>query len=146
MVALSFAIDPQEVPRLQGYCRPSDVPSPEVLEILQQAMMEARQAFQPRWAYREFRVESVEPAGCRLQDGSEFLIQGIPERWGPITALGLAVCTIGEAIEHRIESLFVRREFPLAYMLDSLGSMAVEALAGNSCANCARNGWPRVSR
>ena len=129
MVGLSFEIDPQEVLRLQGYRRSSDVPTREVLAILHDAMAEARQVFQPRWVYREFAVESVDLTGCRLEGGSTLLIHEVPERWGPIASLGLAVCTIGEAIEHRIESLFAEREFPVAYMLDSLGSVAVEALA-----------------
>lgn len=126
---ISLEVDPQEVLRLQGYRRPSDVPTPEVLEILHAGVAAARQVFQPRWVYREHPVESVDAAGCRLRGGSELLIQEIPERWGPITTLGLVVCTIGEAIEERIERLFAEREFPLAYMLDSLASVAAEALA-----------------
>ena len=129
MDALTFEVDPQEVLRLQGYRRPSDVPTPEVLEILHAGMAEARRLFQPRWVYQEFPVESVDHDGCQLQEGPRFLIQGIPERWGAIARLGLAVCTIGGAIEERIEALFVEREFPLAFMLDSLGSVATEALA-----------------
>lgn len=129
MAELSFEIDPQEVLRLQGYRRPSDIPTPEVLEVLQVGMTEARKIFQPRWLYREFEVESVVHARCRLRGGSELLIRETPERWGLIDRLGLTVCTIGDAIEERIESLFAAREFPVAYMLDSLGSVAAEALA-----------------
>ena len=129
MPELSLEIDPQEVLRLQGYRQPSDVPTRDVLEILQSGMIEAQQAFQPRWLYQEFRVESVSLSGCRLHDGSELLIREIRERWGRIESLGLAICTIGDAIEERIEALYAEREFPLAYMLDSLGSVAVETLA-----------------
>jgi len=129
MVGLSFEIDPQEVLRLQGYRRSSDVPTREVLAILRDAMAEARRVFEPRWVYQEFPVESVDPAGCRLHEGPELLIRDVRERWGPITVLGLAVCTVGPALEDRIESLFAVREFPVAYMLDSVGSVAVEALA-----------------
>lgn len=129
MVALSFEIDPQEILRLQGYRRPSDVPTREVLDILHDAMAEARQVFQPRWVYREVGVQSMDPAACRLQNGTDLRIRDSPERWGPIAALGLVVCTIGNAIEDRIESLFAKREFPVAYMLDSLGSVAAEGLA-----------------
>ncbi len=128
-VALRFEIDPQEVMRLQGYRRPSDVPTPDILAILQAAMAEGQQVLQPRCVYREFQIESVDSSGCRLHGGTHLLIREVPERWGGITAVGLAVCTIGDAIEHRIESLFADREFPLACMLDSIGSVAVEALA-----------------
>ena len=128
MVDLTIEIDPQEVLRLQGYRRPSDVPTAQVLEILRTAMGEARQVFQLQWIYREFQVDSADGSGVRLSDGPQFFIQEIPARWGPISALGLAVCTIGDALEERIERLFTEREFPVAYMLDSLGSVAVEAM------------------
>ena len=127
-VHVNLEIDPQEVLRLQGYRRPSDIPTPEVLAILRDAFIEGQRIFEPCWLYREFPVASTNGSGVRLQDGSELIIQELPERWGPISALGLAVCTIGDALESRIEALFAAREFPLAYMLDSLGSVAVEAL------------------
>ena len=128
MVGLTIEIDPQEVLRLQGYRRPADVPTVQVLEILRTAMGEARRVFQLRWIYREFQVDSADGSGVRLSDGPQFFIQEIPARWGSISALGLAVCTIGDALEERIERLFTEREFPVAYMLDSLGSVAVEAM------------------
>jgi len=128
MVGLTIEIDPQEVLRLQGYRRPSDVPTTQVLEILGTAMGEAQRIFEPRWIYQEFQVDSVDGSGLRLSEGPELCIQAIPVQWGAIATLGLAVCTIGDAIEERIEELFAEREFPVAYMLDSLGSVAVEAL------------------
>jgi len=126
---LRFEINPQEVMRLQGYRRPLDVPTPDILAILQAAMAEGQQVLTPRCVYREFQIESVDSSGCRLHGGTDLLIREVPKRWGGITAVGLVVCTIGDAIEHRIESLFAEREFPLAYMLDSIGSVAAEALA-----------------
>jgi cobalamin-dependent methionine synthase I len=43
--------------------------------------------------------------------------------------VGGAVCTVGDAIETRVRALFDERELPLAVMLDSVGSAAVESLA-----------------
>src|SRR5207302_6090793 len=57
---------------------------------------------------------------------------GIPEiarLWGTLTHVGLAVCTIGDALERRVTTLFDAREFPLALMLDSGGSAATDQLA-----------------
>ena len=125
---VSLEIIPREVLRLQGYRRSSDIPTSEVLNILRTAMVEARQVFQPRWIYQEFPVVSADDSGVRLSDGPELLIREIPGRWGGISTLGLALCTIGDDLEPRIEALFAAREFPVAYMLDSLGSVAVEAL------------------
>jgi hypothetical protein len=128
MAELTIEIDPQEVLRLQGYRRPADVPTAQVLDILRDAMGEARQVFRPRWTYQEFQVGSAGESGVCLQGGPELSIREIPMRWGLISTVGLAVCTIGDALENRIEALFAAREFPVAYMLDSLGSVAVEAL------------------
>jgi cobalamin-dependent methionine synthase I len=41
----------------------------------------------------------------------------------------VAVCTIGEELERRVGALWEARELPLASMLDSVGSGAVESLA-----------------
>jgi hypothetical protein len=43
---LILEIDPQEVLRLQGYRRPSDIPTPDVLAILQDAMAEVKEALE----------------------------------------------------------------------------------------------------
>ena len=43
--------------------------------------------------------------------------------------MGAGICTVGDAIEARVRTLFEAREFPLAVMLDSVGSAAVESLA-----------------
>src|SRR5207245_11797850 len=48
---------------------------------------------------------------------------------GPIEWLSTAVCTIGEGLERRVAELWAARELPLASMLDSVGSGAVESLA-----------------
>ena len=48
---------------------------------------------------------------------------------GPVTDVAAVVCTIGEALEQRVAELWDARELPLASMLDSVGSGAVESLA-----------------
>lgn len=39
-----------------------------------------------------------------------------------LTALGVAVCTLGEALENRVEALFAERRRLVAYELDALGN------------------------
>jgi cobalamin-dependent methionine synthase I len=43
--------------------------------------------------------------------------------------VAVAICTIGDALERRVAELWDARELPLASMLDSVGSGAVESLA-----------------
>ncbi len=68
--------------------------------------------------------------GDRLTlDVTTLSIPGIREAWGTITHVAPAVCTIGEALERTVSELWAARELPLAAMLDSVGSGAVESLA-----------------
>jgi cobalamin-dependent methionine synthase I len=62
-------------------------------------------------------------------DGEPLTIPGIGPRWGAVEHVAAAVCTIGEALEQRVRALWEARELPLASMLDSVGSGAVESLA-----------------
>ena len=48
---------------------------------------------------------------------------------GSVDWIAAAVCTIGDALERRAAELWDTRELPLAAMLDSVGSGAVESLA-----------------
>jgi cobalamin-dependent methionine synthase I len=51
------------------------------------------------------------------------------ERWGEVEYVAASVVTIGDALERRVAALWEARELPLASMLDSVGSGAVESLA-----------------
>ena len=65
----------------------------------------------------------IESGGQRLH------IPDIGRLWGSLEMIGAGICTVGEAIEDRVRKLWDQRELPLAVMLDSVGSAAVESLA-----------------
>jgi cobalamin-dependent methionine synthase I len=65
----------------------------------------------------------IEAGGERLR------IPEIERLWGPLHAVGAGICTVGDAIAARVDALFDQRELPLAVMLDSVASAAVESLA-----------------
>jgi len=125
---LPLAIDPAEVLRFQGYKQGRDVPSPEVRALFDEALAEGRRLMAPRM------VACWAPVTRRSADGLEvagewLAIPGIGPRWGAVAHVAAAVCTIGEALERRVSALWEARELPLASMLDSVGSGAVESLA-----------------
>jgi hypothetical protein len=123
-----LAIDPDEVLRFQGYQRGRDVPLPAVLALFDEALALGRELMQPRLVRRWLPVTSI--AADRVDAGGEsFRIPGIARRWGAAGHLGIAICTIGDAVEGRVAELWDARELPLAMMLDSVGSGAVESLA-----------------
>jgi hypothetical protein len=125
---LPLAIDPDEVLRFQGYKKGRDVPGADVRALFGEALAEGRRLMAPRAVARWARVTAQ--AADRLEvEGQPLAIPGITARWGPVEHVAAAVCTIGEALERRVGALWEARELPLASMLDSVGSGAVESLA-----------------
>src|SRR5262249_58215917 len=68
-------------------------------------------------------------AGTIEGGGVALAIPSVERLWGPVEWLAAAVCTIGDELERRVAELWESRELPLAAMLDSVGSGAVESLA-----------------
>ena len=125
---LSLRVDPDEVLRFQGYKKGLDVPSAEVRAIFAEALALGESLMAPRAVYRAAPVTGQR--ADRIEVGGVILtIPEIGRLWGPLDAVGAGICTVGSAIEERVRALFDAREFPLAVMLDSVGSAAVESLA-----------------
>jgi cobalamin-dependent methionine synthase I len=125
---LSLAIDPDEVLRFQGYKKGRDVPTADVRTLLDAALAEGEALMAPRAVARWLPVATS--GADTLVVGDETLaIPDTGERWGRVEHVAAAVCTIGEALERRVAALWEARELPLAAMLDSVGSGAVESLA-----------------
>ena len=123
-----LAIDPDEVLRFQGYKKGLDTPTADVRALLDDALAEGARLMAPRAVLRWLPVDGRD--ADVLETGGEVLtIPRIGERWGVVEHVAVAVCTIGEALERRVTDLWEARELPLASMLDSVGSGAVESLA-----------------
>ena len=125
---LPLAIDPDEVLRFQGYKKGVDVPTADVRALFEDAVAAGTRLMTPRavvsWLPLDRRgADVLEAAGVTLT------IPAIGARWGAVEHVAIAVCTIGDAVERRVSELWEARELPLASMLDSVGSGAVESLA-----------------
>jgi hypothetical protein len=128
LTALPLAIDPDEVLRFQGYKKSVDTPGPDVRALFDDALTLGRRLIAPRAVVRWIAVtaqrdDAIEAGGATLR------IPGVGRQWGRIAWVAAAVCTIGDALERRVAELWDARELPLAAMLDSVGSGAVESLA-----------------
>jgi hypothetical protein len=124
---IPLAIDPDEVLRFQGYTAGVDVPSADVLALFDDALALGRALMRPRAV---LRVLPVARDGDQLTaDGVTLTIPRIAERWSAVEEIVAGVCTIGDALERRVSALWEARDLPLAMMLDSVGSGAVESLA-----------------
>jgi hypothetical protein len=128
LAGLPLRIDRDEVLRFQGYKPGIDRPSAEVAAIFDEALDAGEQLMVPRLVYR---AEPVTAQGASWIDagGQRLEIPEIRRLWGRLQAVGAGICTVGDAIEARVRELFDARELPLAVMLDSVGSAAVESLA-----------------
>jgi hypothetical protein len=125
---LPLAIDPDEVLRFQGYKRGRDVPGADVRALFDAALAEGRRLMAPRAVVRWARVTG-RAADALEVEGQTLTIPRIGALWGQVEHAAVALCTIGEALERRVAELWEARELPLASMLDSVGSGAVESLA-----------------
>ena len=125
---LPLAIDPDEVLRFQGYKHGIDVPGPDVIALFGAAHTLGDALMRPRAVVRWMPVVRIGDDGLGVA-GQTLAIPGIAERWGCVESVAAGICTIGETLEDRVRALWEAREFPLAVMLDSVGSAAVESLA-----------------
>jgi len=125
---LPVRIDPDEVLRLQGYKKGIDVPTDDVMALFDEALALGERLMEPRCVYRAVPVSGQE-AGHIEAAGEQLRIPHIGRLWGALTSVGTGVCTVGQPLEDRVRALFDAHELPLAVMLDSVGSAAVESLA-----------------
>jgi hypothetical protein len=121
-------VDRDEVLRFQGYKKGIDVPDAAVLSLFDEALTLGEALMEPRVVYRAVPVTGQ--GSNRIDAGGERLhIPDIGRLWGQLEKVGAGICTVGADIEHRVRRLWDERELPLAVMLDSVGSAAVESLA-----------------
>jgi hypothetical protein len=125
---LPVRIDREEVLRFQGYKKGVDVPTADVLALFEEALELGERLMTPRVVYRAIPVTARLPH-CIEAGGERLNIPDIGRLWGNVDAVGAGICTAGDAVETRVRALFEERELPLAVMLDSVGSAAVESLA-----------------
>ncbi len=124
---IALEIDPAEVLRFQGY-KKDVAPGAEVQALFHQALALGRDLMEPRAVVRWLAVTRQD--ADRLDAGDVALrIPRVRRAWGPVEYVAAALCTIGDRLERRVAELWEARELPLASMLDSVGSGAVESLA-----------------
>jgi hypothetical protein len=128
LTALPLAIDPVEVLRFQGYKQSVDTPDPAVRALFDEALALGRSLMVPRAVVRWLPVER-QSADAIEAGNATLAIPDVGRLWGPVEWIAAGVCTIGDELERRAAELWEARELPLAAMLDSVGSGAVESLA-----------------
>jgi hypothetical protein len=124
----ALAIDPDEVLRFQGYKRGGPPPDAPVLALFDEALALGQTLMAPRAVVRWLPLQAQVGDRLELRDVT-LTVPGSGRGWGAVEYVVAAICTIGDALERRVAALWEARELPLAAMLDSVGSGAVESLA-----------------
>jgi len=125
---VSLRVDRDEVLRFQGYKKGVGVPDSVVIALFDEALALGESMIEPQVVYRAAGVTGQ--GASIIEAGGETLhIPEIGRLWGSLEMVGAGICTVGAAIEERVRELWDQRELPLAVMLDSVGSAAVESLA-----------------
>ena len=122
-------IEDSEVLRLQGYRKKGKGVTAAIKDILDEAVGEGYRLIQPKAICTEVKIEEVEGAEIKLENGFTLHSRNAVRAWKHAHHLGLAVCTIGSTLEERASELFLKGEYAAALMLDSVGSVAVESVA-----------------
>lgn len=108
-----LAISKGEVLRYLGYKSGKKPPAKRILQMIEQEMEEARQLVAPRGYFGVF-----EAAPLRRE-----------RMFSDAEKMAFGVCTIGSALEKRVQELFSRGEGARGVILDAVGSATVERVA-----------------
>ena len=120
-----------EVLRLLGCGKTHGELRGDVSDLLDSATRECYRLIKPRAIYDWLRVKSVEEKSVRLEKGLVINTGGAIKAWRGADYLGVAICTIGPALEERVSELFGNKDYALGVMLDTVGSEAVEGVANH---------------
>ena len=116
-----------EVLRLVGH--KGERPIGDIEDILAQEIEEGYRLVEPKAIYTQVRVKEGNGGSLVLEAGTRLNIGNGISLWEGADCLGVALCTIGSALENRASELFAQGEYPAALLLDSVGSVAVESVA-----------------
>ncbi len=126
----NITLNREQVLRRQGYRAGSPLRA-DITRILTGEIQQGYNLLVPRAVYCEFEVKIIAGGYVTLSVGSKLDVDGFVADLGNPASIGLSICTIGAALETRVDELFAAGDYASALMLDSVGSSAVENVADN---------------
>lgn len=128
LTVMKCEIKETEVLRFQGYRR-GKFPEGEASEILRREIEEGYHLVEPKAIYAEAPIERIEDEEIILDGNLRLKVGKNIREWEGAEYLGMALCTVGSALEERVAQLFAQQDFAAALMLDSVGSVVAENAA-----------------
>ncbi|MFC1914970.1 hypothetical protein ACFLWK_01805 [Chloroflexota bacterium] len=123
---LQIDIEEPEVLRHVGY--KGQVPQGRMAETVQKALKLGYQMAKPMALYAWFAIEEMDEKGLVLRDGMRLNIGSRSKLWRGAEHVAAALCTIGSELEQLTSELFAKGEPLLAWILDGVGSVAIDNL------------------
>jgi hypothetical protein len=120
------ALDRRAVLRLLEQ-RPGPSARQDWLDAVDQALEEGRRLARPAIAYDVFPVSRAEPSRLVIGDGHALESTVVAALFGAASEVVLMVYTIGPLLEQRCDELGRQGEYPVAFVLDAVGSVALGA-------------------
>jgi hypothetical protein len=127
---IPITVTPEEV-LLAQYLGRRDTFPPPILESARKAIAIGRELFAPATVYEEYPVQAIEGDELLLDVGgltARLKIGPKIDLLRPARRVMAAVSTIGPALEEQVTQLHASREALDAYMLDSVGVVALGAV------------------
>lgn len=103
--------------------------SPGIPLMLNECMRKARSLTHTKYIYAEKKISRLDTGSIELEDGTIFSTQKIPAYITGATGLVLFLVTIGDRVEKEAGSLISGDDPVKGYLLDRIGSFAVESIA-----------------
>ena len=119
-------IDPVEINRYLGYPRDA-APAPRMAEQIAEAVAQARLCLRPRGAYAVYAASGRTPHSLRLGDTA--ISGNIGKYLEQSDRVAVFVVTVGKEISQLAESAGKRGDAFSAWVMDAVGSWAVESAA-----------------
>jgi len=122
-------ISPEEVLRYQGYKEGLHKKSDTINQLLESVVQEGYRLIRPKAIFTRVTIREMVEESITLDNGLTLKAGHGLKDWRGSEYLGVALCTIDSALEDRVSELFLEGEYPAAFMLDSVGSVAVDSVA-----------------
>jgi hypothetical protein len=122
----------QDILRRQDIRDPSRI-SPRILTATQQLMGFADKLLEPAVIYQPHTLKEADGDRLVLGNGTVFSNPELVSLLSPAMEIIVAFCTIGPRLEEKVQTFFAQRESLQGFLLDGIGSAAVDNLGRLAC-------------
>jgi hypothetical protein len=129
---LNIILSPEDILRRQDIRDPSRI-SPRIQNATQQLLDTVNTILEPVVIYQPYVLKEAAADRLVLENGASFSDPELISLLAPAREIIVAFCTIGPRLEEKVQTLFAQRESLQGFLLDGIGSAAVDALGRMAC-------------